>query len=485
MAEPFQSTKNSAKDAEDVAARSTKIREAQERLIIALNKSQFDIVTIIPFHSVVEAELTASLKTQKSVIDKFIRRQRADGETNLGAALSVAIKIGTVKAQEAQFSYVRYLIVTDGLSGTIDQDIELVKLIPQNQGVDGILIDQTKEGEEHLRRLCVRGTFSSVSGAQQLTEALNERAKTSAARIPLANRLEGIAGKSYTLSVKLTESAKQLEKNPTLSHSLQPLIQKTLDSARKSEAAQQKLSNQLARPDADLSYFANKLSALDNQQKKIEKTLELLRKFEEFVPRFDISISHPPLLSKGYSSPFVVLIYPDSKRGDAETVLTQINRQFQKAGLKETIHKSDLVAGLTVIVKLSSSDIEFSDEIAKQLNDKVARMSYYAKPKDSCHQGLQTVILSVTDKDKGTQYESIVFEIKIMDYAFDHMPRPIVNAITSGVLALSSVATFIFTHFGQIEKTFGIASGSVTAAVAGVIITRAWRLFSRQSVLHP
>ncbi len=91
MAEAFKSNLSTAKDAEYVAEHQIKIHEAQERLIAALSKSQFDTITIIPFHATVETEFTASRQTQKRRIDTFIRKQKAGGGTNLGAALSVAI----------------------------------------------------------------------------------------------------------------------------------------------------------------------------------------------------------------------------------------------------------------------------------------------------------------------------------------------------------------------------------------------------------
>jgi von Willebrand factor type A domain len=147
------------------ASHRTKIEEAKSQLIAWLMTSDYDEATLIPFSSDSETPARFSLPKDLNRAKQFLEQIVASGSTNLASALTAAIDIG-LSASEDWF--VRFLIVTDGLSDTRHDDLGLVQRIPSRQGVDALLIDPTPEGEAHLRSLCIRGRYIPVYGASDL-----------------------------------------------------------------------------------------------------------------------------------------------------------------------------------------------------------------------------------------------------------------------------------------------------------------------------
>ena len=147
---------------------------------------------------------------------------------------------------------------------------------------------------------------------------------------------------------------------------------------------------------------------------------------------------------------------------------------------REYVSNTNLTQGNKVIIKLESPDIEFSPEkVSKFLEEKVNTISFSGKPKDACQPGYHIIIVSISDQSTGQEYLSRSFQVKVVDFAFDHVSRPVISTMTSTVLAISSVTTFILTLLGKIDQTLGLASGATAAAVGTIIYSRFLMFFRR------
>lgn len=197
---------------------------------------------------------------------------------------------------------------------------------------------------------------------------------------------------------------------------------------------------------------------------------------EAILEPFNMSISHPRLLSKRYSSPFIVNIFlPDYR----EEVERKLKNEFGEKELTEHMFESKLVMGLTVNIKLFSPEIKFSSEIVKELKDNLNTTNFVAKPDDACYPGTHTILLSVSDKKTGHEYESRQFSVRVVDYAFDHVSRPFVSTVSSVILGIGSLTTFTLTLLGQIDTTVGVTSGTAAGTLASLIYTRFLALYRR------
>lgn len=207
MGESFQALRKTGK--KKYLSRDIKLATAKSSLMDWLRKSEFETVTIIPISSRVMRKLTGNLNKNISKIQNYIDGHIASGNTNLQSAISRAIKTAT---QDTENSYVQYLIVTDGLSHTIEQDIKLVQSIPISQAISGILIDPTPEGENHLHRLCARGSFVSVVDANGLTNMVEMQGKVYNKRIRLIKSVSCLSKRNKVISEKLDKSEKETKK---------------------------------------------------------------------------------------------------------------------------------------------------------------------------------------------------------------------------------------------------------------------------------
>ena len=147
-----------------------------------------------------------------------------------------------------------------------------------------------------------------------------------------------------------------------------------------------------------------------------------------------------------------------------------LRKEFEKSNINH-VHDTDLTPGLTVIIKLSSLNIEFSDEVTKRLRNEVDYAYFVGKPKETCHLGENIVMLSITDKTTDHEYISKLFKVEVVDYAFDHVSRPLLSRVTSTLSGLAATVTYALVLFGQIDTTFGLVSGT-TASVFALLVYR-------------
>jgi hypothetical protein len=113
------------------------------------------------------------------------------------------------------------------------------------------------------------------------------------------------------------------------------------------------------------------------------------------------------------------------------------------------------------------------------LKDKINLASFVARPKDSSVPGQHLVLLKITDKLSGVQYEARYFSVQIVDFAFDHVSRPLLMNGLSVVIGVSAVVTYILTLMGQIDTVFGLTSGTAGLAITAYLLSSMRNLFAR------
>jgi serine/threonine-protein kinase len=191
--------------------------------------------------------------------------------------------------------------------------------------------------------------------------------------------------------------------------------------------------------------------------------------------KLSISIAHPKLLSKRFSSPFLVQIYLPEMRGNVSEGI----RQFVKKEPVEYLRDSELVIGQEIRLKFYSLELAFSDPVVKKLDNRVNVINFIAKPHDTCHPGTHHVLLSIADTKTNAEYQSIGFSVEVRDYAFDHLARPLLSKLVSATIGIGSLVMFILTLLGQIDTTLGLASGTVAGTLASGIYVRFASLYQQ------
>lgn len=209
----------------------------------------------------------------------------------------------------------------------------------------------------------------------------------------------------------------------------------------------------------------------------------LLRRIEKKTT-FKISLLHPRRLAKGCSSAITVQIYLPYKEPEAIYRIAKLKNeslQLENSELDDKTYSSTLIPGLTVIIKLFSPVINFSDEVLKELQGEyVNRVTFTAKPDNECTPGRQTAVLSIRDSKTNKEYESISFSFIVDDFAFDHISKPILSYVSSGVTGISSLALFTLSFLQKVDATLGIPAGTVGAALAFLLGFRPTFLYKNE-----
>lgn len=193
--------------------------------------------------------------------------------------------------------------------------------------------------------------------------------------------------------------------------------------------------------------------------------------------RYLISIAHPRKFSKRYTSPMYIHFYFPENRFELDSFLEL--SKYKKFKLNESIFETPLSSGLVVKIALSCPVVEFSAPVIKKLDKDVISTSFTAKPLDECYSGKHTAIISITDKVSEIEYVSINFEIEVVDFAFDHISRPLIANIISIILGIGSLLSFLLAIVGKLDTTFGLTAGTTAGIIAASIQAISWNLYNR------
>ena len=190
---------------------------------------------------------------------------------------------------------------------------------------------------------------------------------------------------------------------------------------------------------------------------------------------FKISIGHPKLISKGIESPFVVQLYFEELSDRTKIKIKEIIGE----NYKERVYDTELKFGQVVKIKLFSPDINFPEAITKKLDSSINSMTFLGKPLDTCLPREHKVVLSILDNKTDIEYQSETFSVKVSDYAFDHVSRPLLSKISAFVLGIGSFVMFVLALLEQIDKTVGLTSGTAAGVLAVAIYTNVYNLYQR------
>ena len=191
-----------------------------------------------------------------------------------------------------------------------------------------------------------------------------------------------------------------------------------------------------------------------------------------------LSLARPRRMSKGHASWFLVQFFVPQDRSRAQAAM---EKTFGAEPFQETSATTELAAGLMLEIHLSSPEIEFSDPVITKIESRGTKATFWGKPKDTCNPGNHPGLLSIRDARTRQEYESITFSVEVVDYAFYHVSRPLLAKLASATAGLGAVAAFVLTFLGQIDKTFGLASGTAGGAVASYLFGRVAYTYHRPS----
>lgn len=191
---------------------------------------------------------------------------------------------------------------------------------------------------------------------------------------------------------------------------------------------------------------------------------------------FKISILHPRRLAKGFSTEVTINLFLPHLRIELDRSIKELQTKNRK--LVHTTHGSELVPGKKVLISLSSPHLDCSKEVSKILEDRINKVSFLVMPLDSCRVGKQAVRLAVVDRDTKEEYCSLVFGLRVEDYAFGRVSKPLLSFMGSFVSGTSSVSLFLLTYLQEIDKALGLSVGSaalVAATALGLIPTYTYK----------
>jgi len=182
---------------------------------------------------------------------------------------------------------------------------------------------------------------------------------------------------------------------------------------------------------------------------------------EEEGEPFKIMIIFPEKLSKGHATPFHLIFYPPFLE---EQVVANPRFWIKQSEAEILSLKSDfsLYKSLKVETSFFSPDIMFSApvllEFSKKPSIKVA--SFIAKPRESCKVGLHAVKVAVIEINNRTEIFSYVFQIKVIDFAFDHISRPLLSTFSAILSGVGGGIMYILTLLSKVDMALGLTSGT-------------------------
>lgn len=197
---------------------------------------------------------------------------------------------------------------------------------------------------------------------------------------------------------------------------------------------------------------------------------------------FTVSIAHPKLLSKRFESLFVLQLFLKDARHRS---LENIKSEFDKQEFTEHLFGGAIKFRQKVDLKLSSPDFAFSGTVTKILDSELNKVIFIGKPTDSCESGVHRVLVSIVDHDSGVELESHTIRVQVVDFAFDHVSRPLLSKSLSMLLAIGSFVMFGLSLLEQIDKTIGLTSGTAAAVLATYIYANFYSLFQRVQPNNP
>ena len=244
----------------------------------------------------------------------------------------------------------------------------------------------------------------------------------------------------------------------------------------------QSISKRIKSKETEIYILRTQIEILSKMMANQAETMKSIQAI--MSSRFRVSLSHPKLLSKRHSTHFRVRIYPSAMRH-----IVRVHLELEKSE-KDTVEKefsSNITVGEIVEVKLFSPLIDFSPPVPKRITRDINLCSFTGIPKEDCTPDTHAAILTISQKETGLEIMNIPFELKVVDFVFDHISRPFVSNLVSAILGAGSIVTYILTLLGQIDTVLGVTSGTTAVIIAAILQIRVFSLYKNmsQTVEHP
>jgi hypothetical protein len=336
----------------------------------------------------------------------------------------------------------------------------------------------------HVAQLATQVLDSTHQLAYKVEEELKASHEAEALAISKAEE-ERLASKKDQAQRKAKEKAErialaktELEATERESIRLKEEREATQKAARESveKASKEKAVKEVAEREA-ARLAARKKAERDAAENVKREASEKVDKFESKKGKnLKISVAYPKLLSKRFASSFLLQIYLPEERSQ---VTRNIESEFVDQKTSEYMQLSSIRMGQRLKLKFFSPAIDFSDAVIKLIDRPVNKVILLGMPKDNCETGLHKISVSISDADKGQELESFTITVQVIDFAFDHISRPMLSRVSAVVLGIGSFAMFILTSLEQIDKTVGLTSGTATGVLAIGVYASFYNLYQR------
>ncbi len=160
-------------------------------------------------------------------------------------------------------------------------------------------------------------------------------------------------------------------------------------------------------------------------------------------------------------------------------VTRNIQIEFEKEKTTEYVKQTLIKFGQKIRIKLFSPVFNFSNPEDKLIDDAQITTRVIGIPKDTCEPGVQKILVSVLDVDTKVEIESLTISVKVVDYVFGLVSRPLISKVSTVVLGIGSFAMFVLTFLDQIDKTVGLTSGTAAGFFAVGIYGSFYNLYQR------
>jgi hypothetical protein len=195
----------------------------------------------------------------------------------------------------------------------------------------------------------------------------------------------------------------------------------------------------------------------------------------------NVVLAHPRRLAKGHSARFLVQVYP--------RLIEKLANKMRRGGFSgadtstTTAESKELRQGMTVEILLTSQSIDFDQAgVKKKIGEDVTAVWFEGKPIESVAPGIHQGILRIRETTEQVEIVSLPFSVKICDFAFDHVSRPAFAKVVACTTGLGSIAIWLLTAMGHVDKAFGLSSGTAALAVAAFVLRRLTTTYKRPEV---
>ncbi len=237
------------------------------------------------------------------------------------------------------------------------------------------------------------------------------------------------------------------------------------------EQAQARLKRAKEQLESQLSQqqlLSNTIEAQAEREESLKARLEMLEEADKIRNKIYASMAYPKLLSKRFSSTFLVHIYPKylSRQATAAVKRQLVKLKKEPDSYNTTRQDTDIQINTLVTVKIECHGIKFTEPVTIEVEDKVNDLIFLAKPEDTCEVGYQIAKFSICDKNTGQEIFSLPFEIQVVDFVVDHISRPLILKLAAGISGLGGVVMYALTLLERVDKTTGLTSGTAFSVVA-------------------